>query len=121
MRRTKARSEWSCFGKKIQSKLRNSQSSLPENHLLVYNFIQRPRDVIEYNHCSHLLQLIPQLVAKISSSSSHENFFPLKHTNIHLQLTFLTQIFLPPCNERACIQPAATYFRYAMGKIRRVV
>ena len=80
--------------------------------MFVYNFIQRPRDVKQYNHCSHLLQLIPQLVAKILSSSSRENFSPLEHINIHLQISYLTQIFLPRFFGRACIQPAAAYQCY---------
>ena len=48
----------------------------------------------QYNHCSHILQLIPQLVAKISFSSSHTNFSSLEHTNIHSQTSSL-KIFVP--------------------------
>ena len=59
---------------------------------------------------------LPSFLAKMSSSSSsHENFSPLEHTNIHLLISFLTQIFLPPCDERACIQPAATYWAKSEG------
>ena len=45
---------------------------------------------------SHILQLIPQLVAKISSSSSHQNFSSLEHTNI--QLLGQTSLHSTSCN-----------------------
>ena len=97
VRSTKAGSEWSCFGKiiKVNYVIYRSSLYLKTLHLLVHNIIQRPRDVKQYNHCSQLLQLIPQLVAKISSSSSHKNFSSLDHTNIRSQICLLTQIFVP--------------------------
>ena len=116
VRSTKARSGWSCFGKiiKVNYVIYRSSLYLKTLHLLVHNIIQRPRDVKQYNHCSQLLQLIPQLLAKISSSPSHKNFFSLDHTNIRSQICLLTQTLTLRLNKRACIQPAATYLRHRL-------
>ena len=95
-----------------------SQSSLPEKHSICSFTTSSSGREMSFNTTTApiFFSSLPSFLAKMSSSSSsHENFSPLEHTNIHLQISFLTQIFLPPCDERACIQPAATYWAKSEG------
>ena len=65
-----------------------------------YSVIRRRCQTI--NHCSHILQLIPQLVAKISSSSRHNNFSSLEHTNT-LSLISSLKICVPALTNEPAI------------------
>ena len=114
MHRTKARSEWSCFGKMIQSKLRN----LPIKSLPVNTPFARSQLHPAAARC-HLIQ------PRFPSSSAHSpacgqnilllqsrEYFSLR-TYQNPSSNFLPNSDIPyTCNERACIQPPATYLRY---------
>ena len=114
VRRTTARSEWSCIGKIIQSKLRNFRvKSSCKHSICSFTTSSSGREMSNNTTTAPIFfNSFPSLWLKYPPPPV-QNFSPLEHTNIHSYISFPTQILFTSFHERACIRPAATYLCYS--------